>query len=214
MLENFGLRLGKKVREWGHDPEDLTKRIYTPKGDEIKMPYTRTWSEELVAEWLQLEGYFIEVSVPIGVTPRGGRFEADIIGIRLKGQTLEIMHVETGNLTGSATANIESILDKFTDQKQNAIINYCREKLGFSGKVSCNNLYVATYVSNKTLPLAKKTTINLKRMEDFIQQDVASSIHRWKANPPTGSKTRGSMITLPDGLWLLHLVDYISLQNI
>jgi hypothetical protein len=173
------------------------------------MPYTRTWSEELVAEWLQLEGYFVEVSVPIGVTPKGGRFEADIIGIRIRNHTLKIMHVETGNLTESANQNIQSIQGKFTPQRQNAIINYCRNKLGFKGRASYNNLYVATYVSKKTLLLAKKSKINLKYVEDFIQQDVVSAIKKWKAKPPTGGKTTGEIITLPDGLWFLHLIDHI-----
>jgi len=85
------------------------------------MPYTRTWSEELVAEWLQLEGYFVEVSVQIGVTPKGGRFEADIIGIRIKNHTLEIMHVEVGNLAESADSNIQSVQGKFTHQSKTLI---------------------------------------------------------------------------------------------
>ena len=173
------------------------------------MPYTRTWSEELVAEWLQLDGYFVEVSVPVGVTSKGGRFEADIIGIKIVNQTLQVMHVEIGHLTKSAGMNIQHIQDKFSNQMQHAIRDYCTKKLGFKGKVSYNNLYVAPYVSKKTLPLAKKTNINLKRMEDFIQQDVVPAINRWKANPPTGSKTTGKDITLPDGLWFLHLIDYI-----
>lgn len=173
------------------------------------MPYTRTWSEELAAEWLQLEGYFIEVSVPIGVTKKGGRFEADVLGIRIKRGILQVMHVEVGNLGESAQKNIQIVQHKFSHQKQNDVINYCKKKLGFKGRVFYNNLYVATYVSKKTLPIAKKNNINLKQIEDFIQQDVVPAINRWKANPPTGSKTKGKMITLPDGLWLLHLIDYI-----
>jgi len=44
------------------------------------MPFVKTWSEELVAEWLRLEGYFVEESVPFGVTLAGGRLEADVVG--------------------------------------------------------------------------------------------------------------------------------------
>ena len=99
----------------------------------------------------------------------------------------------------------ENNLPNDTSENESIIRALC----SFKGKVSYNNLYVAPYVSKKTLPLAKKTNINLKRMEDFIQQDVVPAINRWKANPPTGSKTTGKDITLPDGLWFLHLIDYI-----
>ncbi|MEM1583719.1 MAG: hypothetical protein QXF28_07345 [Nitrososphaerota archaeon] len=51
---------------------------------------TRTWSEELVAEWLHLQDYFVEVSVPIRTTEPGGRFEADVFrGLRLKMESLK-----------------------------------------------------------------------------------------------------------------------------
>lgn len=62
------------------------------------MPFPRTWSEELIAEWLQLKGYFVEAGVPIRSGPKGGRFEADIIGIKGKDDTLEIFHIEVGSL--------------------------------------------------------------------------------------------------------------------
>lgn len=172
------------------------------------MPYTRTWSEELVAEWLQLEGYFVEVSVPIGVTPKGGRNEADVLGIRIENHTLQIMHVEIGVLGQSAKINIQTVQDKFSIKNQNAIKGYCKKKLGFSGRVSYDNLYVATYVGKKTLGIAKRNNINLKHMDDFIYKDVVPAINTWKQNPQTGSKTKGKTITLPDGLWLLQLIDY------
>ena len=53
------------------------------------MPYTKTWSEELVAEWLQLEGYLVEVSLPLPAGPQGGRGEADVVGARIQQNTLE-----------------------------------------------------------------------------------------------------------------------------
>ena len=173
------------------------------------MPYTRTWSEELVAEWLQLDGYFIEISVPYGVTKAGGRFEADVIGVKIENNILEIKHIEVGNLAESATNNIKIIQNKFTPAKINALITYCRQKLAFKGKVNYSNLYVATYVSNRTIPLAKKNGVNLKCIEDFIRDDVVPTIKRWKANPPYHPITRGKIIALPDGLWLLHLIDYV-----
>jgi len=35
------------------------------------MPFPRTWSEELIAEWLALKGYAVESSIPISTTDAG-----------------------------------------------------------------------------------------------------------------------------------------------
>ncbi|MCL6578788.1 MAG: hypothetical protein K6T73_05295, partial [Candidatus Bathyarchaeota archaeon] len=64
------------------------------------MPFTKTWTEELVAEWLQLNGYLVEAGLPAGVTPAGGRYVADVVGAKVSGNALEIIHVEVGQLSG------------------------------------------------------------------------------------------------------------------
>ena len=47
------------------------------------MPIPRNWSEELISEWLQLLGYLTEVGVPVGAGSKGGRKEADVVGIKI-----------------------------------------------------------------------------------------------------------------------------------
>jgi hypothetical protein len=42
------------------------------------MPFPRTWSEELIAEWLALKGYAVESGIPTSTTDAGGRNEVDI----------------------------------------------------------------------------------------------------------------------------------------
>ncbi len=40
--------------------------------------------EQLVAEWLQFNGYYVRVSVQVGPRPKGGfEGELDVVGIRL-----------------------------------------------------------------------------------------------------------------------------------
>jgi len=46
------------------------------------MPFGQTWTEELVAEWLQLSGYAVEIGLPVSVSKVGGRFCADVVGAR------------------------------------------------------------------------------------------------------------------------------------
>jgi hypothetical protein len=37
------------------------------------MPFPRTWSEELIAEWLALKEYAVESGIPISPTDAKGR---------------------------------------------------------------------------------------------------------------------------------------------
>lgn len=49
--------------------------------------------EQLVAEWLQFNGYFVRVSVPVGPRPKGGfEGELDVVGVNLSRGHL--LHVE------------------------------------------------------------------------------------------------------------------------
>jgi len=171
------------------------------------MPYTRTWSEELVAEWLHLQNYFVEVSVPIRTAKPGGRFEADVLGVKIENGVLKIIHVEVGSLSNRPKVNIEKIQKKFNDKNRKAVEDYCKKKLGFNGEINYQSLYIATYVPNTTLTEAKRENINIKSIDEFIQEDVIPTIENWKKNPPFKSKTKGESIVLPDGLWLLHVVE-------
>jgi hypothetical protein len=62
------------------------------------MSFGTTWSEELVAEWLVLKGYFVLTNVPYATHERGGVVEADAVGFKIfdDGST-EILHVEVGS---------------------------------------------------------------------------------------------------------------------
>jgi hypothetical protein len=48
------------------------------------MPFPRTWSEELIAEWLQLKEYLVEIRVPISSSEVEGRNEADVVGAKFR----------------------------------------------------------------------------------------------------------------------------------
>lgn len=168
----------------------------------------KTWSEELVAEWLRLEGYFVEESVPFGVTSAGGRLEADVVGVKIENNVLSVKHVEVGNLTGSTKEDIQKVKNKFS---RSGINEYCKEKLKFSGNVKPEYMYVVTYSSEKKVQAIREATnLNVKRMEEFIREDVFPAIDRWKSDPPYKLKSRGKIVTLPDGLWMLQLLDYLQ----
>lgn len=175
------------------------------------MPFPRTWSEELIAEWLQLKGYFVEVGVPIRSGRRGGRSEADIVGVRVKDDRLEIFHIEVGSLSGNPIDNAEMIRRKFSEQRVNAIKEYCRNKLEFSSNQQAiyKKLYVAVWWSDKTLSYLEQQQLPVRSLWEFVNNEIKPTIQQWKKKPPHRPQTRGKSITLPEGMWLLYLVDYL-----
>jgi hypothetical protein len=78
------------------------------------MPFARNWVEELVIEWLQLDGFLVESNVPVGVARAGGRLEADVIAARTNENSLQIWHIEAGQLA-AGDASVHSVQPKFSD---------------------------------------------------------------------------------------------------
>lgn len=175
------------------------------------MPFPRTWSEELIAEWLQLKGYFVEIGVPIRSGRRGGRSEADVVGVRAKDNRVEIFHIEVGSLSGNPADNAKVIRQKFSEQRHTALKEYCRKRLGVppNRQVTYNTLYIAVWASDKTISYLKQKHLPVKRLSEFVENEVLSAIKEWKKDPPHRPQTRGKNITLPEGMWLLYLVDYL-----
>ena len=172
------------------------------------MPFTKTWSEELVAEWLQLEEYLVEISLPLSAGSQGGRGEADVVGARIKRNTLEIFHIEVGTLSDSAQDNLIRIQEKFLTYKQNYITNYFTQRLNFpsSGNVQYNMLWIVTHTAIKTTQVARNAGYTVIKIDDFVLKQVCPSIANWKKNPPF-QLTKGKELMLPDSLWFLHVID-------
>jgi len=175
------------------------------------MPFPRTWSEELIAEWLQLKGYFVEVGIPIRSGQKGGRSEADIVGAKVIDDRLEIFHIEVGSLSGNPKSNAETIQEKFSEGRKNAIKRYCRDRLEFSSSrpTSYKELYVAVWWSDKTLLYLKQQQLPVIALLDLIKDEIRPTIQKWKNQPPHQPQTRGKSVTLPQNMWLLYLLDYI-----
>jgi hypothetical protein len=60
------------------------------------MPFPRTWTEELVCEYLELKGYSVRTNLPFPAEKRGKKGELDILVFRVKDNRPEIIHVEVG----------------------------------------------------------------------------------------------------------------------
>lgn len=173
------------------------------------MPFAENWLEELVAEWLQLEGYLVEIGLPVSVAKAGGRYPADVVGARIKDNTLEVAHIECGQLSGGQRS-VNSLKKKFSPDNCTRIEKYFKKRLEFAEeKVNYNKIYVASFWSKPTMQGAKNLGINVIPLSDFIRNHVAQTIQKWKDNPPQEPRTKGSHITLPESCWLLQLIDYL-----
>jgi hypothetical protein len=176
-----------------------------------RMPFPRTWSEELLAEWLQIEGYFVETGIPIRSGSKGGRSEADVLGVRMKDDVLEIFHIEVGSLSGNPRENAEMIQKKFSQFRVDAITEYCKSKLKSPQpkKVAYKKLYVAVWWSDKTMNHLKALNLPVRSLMSVINNDIKLAVKNWKENPPHLPQTRGKSITLPENMWLLYLMNYL-----
>jgi len=180
----------------------------------IKTPFGKNWTEELVAEWLQLNGYLVEMDLPAAVTTAGGRYVADVVGAKVSGNVLEIIHVEVGQLSGGRNS-VASLGKKFSQGVCASIENYFRQKLGFvSSTANYKKMYVASFWTKPTINGAAQLGINVRPLPDFILQEVIQAIQNWKKHPPHRPKTQGGIITLPESHWLLQLIDYLQFRGL
>ena len=176
------------------------------------MAFARTWVEELIAEWMQREGYLVETGMPVTIPKSdrigkkgGGRYEADVVGARLNQDGLEVLHVETGAFLDQH--NAERIGQKFSDGVRQSVTNYFGKRLqvGQRHTNTYHKRFIVTYPHERKQKWDQWLTairqvdqeIQVDRLDEFIQREVVRVL------PKTGQPT------LAEGLWLLCLVHYL-----
>jgi hypothetical protein len=178
------------------------------------MPFPGTWTEELITEWLALKEYAVESSIPTSTTGAGGRKEADVIGYKITNNNeLEIIHIE---VTAIAPKEIEKIEQKFSETIKQNLVEHIRKKINIANlqNIIYKKIYVDTYSKKDKIenlnqdPTLKEKEIQVKRLIDFIINDIIPTIKEWKKSPPHKPKSK-EKITLPDSYWLLKLIDYL-----
>jgi hypothetical protein len=177
------------------------------------MPFPSNWLEELVTEWLEIEGFFVETTPPVNVGGGGGRFAPDVVGARIVGSALEIRHCEVAAwLAQAPTDVVASYSRKFSQPIEDGVKQEFRRVLGFqptqqidytqwivSGSISQNvRLGLAT-----ALPAAR-----ILQLDEFFNGFVLPAIGNWKQ---VRNSARGNLPTLPSDKWLLQLIE--SLQG-
>ena len=175
------------------------------------MPFAQTWSEELIAEWLELKGFAIQVGLPVSTSGPGGPFCADVVGARIKQGKLEIVHVEVGSLTQNVKDSLTSLGKKFSPSNVTAIENFFKERFEFSGSVSFKKMYIASFCSNPVKDAIESKGVEIHRLEDFIGKHVLPDISEWKKNWSKHTKTNA--LTLPESYWILKMIDQLNCND-
>ena len=179
------------------------------------MPFVSTWTEELVAEWLQLEGYMVETRLPGLSVPGGGRYEPDVVGVRMDNGRLKIRHCEVAaGLIGNPKTTGERYAKKFSPEVCEWVTAHFRELFGIEKGKECD--YEKWVIANASVEMKEALRRNvmdlhLERFDDFIPGTVLPSIRAWQDKMKTPKNPRP---TLSQGLWLLRLLvqllDYVD----
>ena len=200
------------------------------------MPIAKNWVEELVWEWLLLRGYIALPNIRLKSGKRGSVKEADILGLRLLKQPreqgivekLEIVHVETGSLAESFEENLKTIRGKFARERVETIkkmivdtielesvvgkfiVGYSR--LGAS-EIEYKPIYIAYEVAkgqvDKLKEELKKDGIEFLTLEEALKK-ILRDIDDWKKTQVEKGYRRTKEIRLPEGYWLLKLIDFMK----
>lgn len=177
-----------------------------------QMPFPRTWTEELIAEWLQLDGFLTQTNLPVCVSKVGGRFEADVVGARIKDGKLEIQHIETGLLAGGLNSTA-SIKKKFAGRVKRSVTAHFKRALSFDGPCTYRTLYVASFWTRPVIRGAAKLGVKVIPLPEFIRGTVLPTVREWKRKPPFQSLQTGPRVALPESLWLLQMLDHLKAQR-
>lgn len=181
------------------------------------MPFPKTWTEELIAEWLELDGFLTQTNLPVHVPKAGGRFEADVVGARIKEEgkerVLQIRHVETGTLAGGKTS-AHSVKKKFSENTVSSVTEYFKRVLSLENpETTYEKIYVATYWSAPVIRNVTEVGVKVIPLPDFIRDRVLPTVQKAKKNLARRLSMKGSTAMLPESLWLLQMLDYLGAQH-
>jgi hypothetical protein len=204
------------------------------------LPFPKTWTEELILEWLQLKGYLALSNVRLKSGKGGGVEEADIIGLRLRQrpdpqsktmvEVLEVLHIEVGSLAMRFEKALKSVLEKFAKEREEAIRSLAIDAvelesalgnfmLGYSRPRASDIEYKRVFIASEACRVdklkeeLKEHGIEFKTLKEVIEE-IISDIDEWKKRQVKKGFRASKQITLPESLWLLNLIDYMKKEGL
>jgi hypothetical protein len=188
------------------------------------MPFPQNWLEELVAEWLEVDGFLTLIGPPIkNPTGVGGALAPDIVGARM-GATgrVEIRHCETAMwFQQGAPAAATKYTKKFSRNIRDQVWDEFGKIFTVPGPPDYEPWVICCDVGRPVKSVLEGVIQNLQSQDpnlrnlqlrtftDFLPE-VRTTIKRWRQThpgPPTGAG-------LPGSKWLLFLLDYMEYYGV
>jgi len=175
------------------------------------------WSEELLAEYLEIAGYFVKTNYPVQILQsRGGRGEIDILGIKVENNQLIIFQIEVGYLPQELDKAYNNIVNKKFGSAVAKEIQKMAKDFGFSRNYVWRKWYVDPGTFKKSQQAKKwnnlknklrNQDIELKTLEEVLNE-IKAEIGRWKQRHKT---PQGYPPTIPENLWILKAFEGIKI---
>jgi hypothetical protein len=157
--------------------------------------------------------YMTEVGIPVGVGKGGGRKEADVVGVKLSltnenKKTLQVHHVEVGGLGGNKRSNVDSLLEKFSSIRTEAIRGRFVRRIGEVDHAQYRKLYVDIWATEKKVAsLMNDERVNREQIEVWTLKKLFQEVFRSIIGYIPNYESKSGEATLPDSYWMLKLLE-------
>ncbi|MFG1449611.1 MAG: hypothetical protein AAE983_03090 [Thermoplasmataceae archaeon] len=181
------------------------------------MAFAKNWLEEVVSEWLSLEGYSVETNVPLKSKSGGGRNEADVLGFLFNGEFLEVVHAEaTVQLTQSHDRNVENIERKFSSENTDAVLEIAKSRYGDRSIDSVRHIFVSALTSSRKeaqnlKDILAANSIEFMEFPELVKKCLYTISIEGKRRVTNGLNrtseyNQAIFAALPDGLWFMKML--------
>ncbi|MBX5452986.1 MAG: hypothetical protein K6U10_03495 [Acidobacteriia bacterium] len=178
------------------------------------MPFPKNWLEELVIEWLDLEGFVTTTN--IGVPAEGGgRWSPDVVGAKWQDEGKKKLLIRHCEPTMFLNQEREKVKEKFKGKFSGEIQDCVKEHFAcIFGKEAVDKAdyekWVITFEASCEVQNALKGLgIKILTGEEFVRNEVLQSFVRYRKLPRKSKKT-----TLPEDKWLLGLIDLLNKRGL
>jgi hypothetical protein len=174
------------------------------------MPFPANWLEELVVEWLDLDGFAISTSIDVPAGG-GGRLAPDVVGAKLdmNGQRLLIRQCEAAMHLNDGPEKVAArYAAKFAPKIEERVRRHFVQIFG--DRVPQQVIYerwVVTFRPSAAVQTALRRSIpeiQICILRDFVLKEVLPAIKRYREPPHTNTTQ------LPADKWFLHLIDWFE----
>ena len=168
----------------------------------LKDMVARTYSEQLIAEWLELEGYYVKTGVPLQSSTTRGRGEADIVAIKKEKNGHKLLHIEVGHLRKSPKKDLEMVEKKTNAKIKDELKTSIKNDLGVDANYEFR--YISMIPYKNSFELIRKAGHRIDLINDVITKEILESIRTYVQDNKKSDK--GRKVTPPNNLWMIQLL--------